>query len=95
MKDQQDRGALVALDSIVDLFLTSCLNDRAALQTLATMINEHFSLSIHGCRVSAYAAMFAKYHRLSQNDAHPICMAGLLGDVGKVGIPEEILLPRG
>jgi len=92
LKDQQDRGSLDALDSIVDLFLTSCLNDRAALKNLATMISEHFSLSIHGCRVSAYAAMFANYHRLSQNDAHPLCMAGLLGDVGKVEIPKEILL---
>ena len=90
--DHQEQGALEALDSIVDLFLTSCLNDRAALKNMATMINEHFSLSIHGVRVSSYAAMFSNYHRLSQNDAHPLCMAGLLGDVGKVGISAEILL---
>ncbi len=92
MKDRQDQGSLNALNSLVDLFLTSCLNDRAALGNLATMVNEHFSLSIHGCRVSAYGAMFANYNRLSQDDAHPICMAGLLGDVGKVGMPEEILM---
>ena len=92
LKDQQDHGGFGALQSIVDLFLTSCLKNRTALQSLATMANEHFTLSIHGCRVSAYAAMFANYHRLSQDEAHPICMAGLLADVGKVGMPESILL---
>ena len=91
-EDQKDGGGFDALGSIVDLFLTSCLKNRTALQSLATMANEHFTLSIHGCRVSAYAAMFANYHRLSQDEAHPICMAGLLADVGKVGMPESILL---
>jgi HD-GYP domain-containing protein (c-di-GMP phosphodiesterase class II) len=90
-KDQHDHGGFDALHSIVDL-LTSCLKDRTALQSLATMANEHFTLSIHACRVSAYAAMFANYHRLPQDEARPICMAGLLADVGKVGIPEAILL---
>ena len=91
-KDHRDSGGFSALESMVDVFLTSCLEDRAVLQSLATMASGEFSLSVHGSRVSAYAAMFANYHRLSQDDAHPLCMAGLLGDIGIVGIPEEIVL---
>ncbi len=91
-KDKHDSAGFSALESSVDVFLTSCLEDRAVLQSLATMAGDEFSLSVHGSRVSAYAAMFANYHRLSQADANPLCMAGLLGDIGKVGIPEKIIL---
>lgn len=91
-EDQKDGGGFDALGSIVDLFLTSCLDDRVALQSLATMENRNLSLPIHGCRVAAYAAMFANYHGLSRDDTHPLCMAGLLADVGKVDIPESIIL---
>ena len=93
-ENQQNGGGFDALGSIVDLFLTSCLEDRVALQILATMENKNLSLPIHGCRVAAYAAMFANSHGLSRDDAHPLCMAGLLADVGKVEIPERIILAK-
>ena len=49
----------------------------------------------HSERVAIYAREFAKYLNLSQDDIQKVYMAGLLHDLGKIGIPDAILLKPG
>ena len=49
----------------------------------------------HSQKVSAYAVMIAQALSLSPSDVEEIRLAGLLHDIGKVGIPEAILNKSG
>ncbi|HXX71885.1 MAG TPA: diguanylate cyclase, partial [Candidatus Acidoferrum sp.] len=49
----------------------------------------------HSQKVSAYSVMIAQAMGLSQADIEEIRLAGLLHDIGKVGIPEAILNKSG
>ena len=46
-------------------------------------------------KVSAYAVMIAKSSGLDETEVEEIRLAGLLHDIGKVGIPEAILNKSG
>jgi putative nucleotidyltransferase with HDIG domain len=45
----------------------------------------------HSERVTAFALMVAKELKLSEHDFEVLRLAGLLHDVGKIGVPEEVL----
>lgn len=49
----------------------------------------------HSCHVSEYAVMLAKAAGLNANEIQIVKEAGLLHDIGKIGIPEEILQKKG
>ena len=49
----------------------------------------------HSCNVSAYAVLLAKEIGLNSNEIQTVKEAGLLHDIGKIGIPENILKKHG
>ena len=46
----------------------------------------------HSDRVSAYSVLIGKYLNLSENDLHLLKIGGLFHDIGKIGVPDSILL---
>ena len=46
----------------------------------------------HSDRVSAYSVLIGKYMNLSEEDLHTLKIGGLFHDIGKIGIPDSILL---
>ena len=46
----------------------------------------------HSDRVSEYSVLLGKYLNLSEDDLHLLQVGGLFHDVGKIGIPDSILL---
>ena len=46
----------------------------------------------HSDRVSAYSVLIGKYLNLSEEDLHLLKIGGLFHDIGKIGIPDSILL---
>lgn len=49
----------------------------------------------HSDRVSEYSVLIGKYLGLSEEDLHTLKVGGLFHDVGKIGIPDAILLKPG
>jgi len=49
----------------------------------------------HSDRVSEYSVLIGKYLGLSEKDLHTLKVGGLFHDVGKIGIPDSILLKPG
>lgn len=49
----------------------------------------------HSDRVSQYSVLIGKYLGLNEKDLHTLKIGGLFHDIGKIGIPDSILLkPR-
>ena len=46
----------------------------------------------HSDRVSEYSVLIGKYMGLSEEDLHTLKIGGLFHDIGKIGIPDSILL---
>ena len=46
----------------------------------------------HSDRVSAYSVLIGKYLGLSEDDIHLLKIGGLFHDIGKIGVPDSILL---
>lgn len=46
----------------------------------------------HSDRVSEYSVLIGKYLGLSENDLHILKVGGLFHDIGKIGVPDSILL---
>ena len=61
---------------------------------LAIDAKDHYTQG-HSQKVSAYAAMIAQALGMTQEEVEEIRLAGLLHDIGKVGIPEVILNKSG
>ncbi len=49
----------------------------------------------HSDRVSEYSVLIGKYLGLSEEDLHTLKVGGLFHDIGKIGIPDSILLKPG
>ena len=49
----------------------------------------------HSDRVSAFAVLIGKYMGLSDEDLKTLKIGGLFHDIGKIGIPDNILLKEG
>ena len=58
------------------------------IAVLKAIDNYTFSHAVH---VSIYATTLGRFLRFSERELHEISMAGLLHDIGKVDIPDEIL----
>lgn len=46
----------------------------------------------HSDRVSAYSVLIGKYLNLTEEDLHLLKIGGLFHDIGKIGVPDSILL---
>jgi diguanylate cyclase (GGDEF)-like protein/putative nucleotidyltransferase with HDIG domain len=68
--------------------------DTVTSLALAIDAKDHYTQG-HSQKVSAYAVMIAQALNLNQKEVEEIRLAGLLHDIGKVGIPEIILNKSG
>jgi diguanylate cyclase (GGDEF)-like protein/putative nucleotidyltransferase with HDIG domain len=68
--------------------------DTVTSLALAIDAKDHYTQG-HSQKVSAYAVMIAQALNLNQKEVEEIRLAGLLHDIGKVGIPEIILKKSG
>jgi len=78
------------------------LEDHAAQQTLA-MASTLVSLvdlrdsytGGHSCRVAGYCRLIAIHLGLSPEDTEQVVLAASLHDIGKIGVPDRVLLKKG
>jgi diguanylate cyclase (GGDEF)-like protein/putative nucleotidyltransferase with HDIG domain len=68
--------------------------DTVTSLALAIDAKDHYTQG-HSQKVSAYAVMIAQALNMNQGEVEEIRLAGLLHDIGKVGIPETILNKSG
>jgi diguanylate cyclase (GGDEF)-like protein/putative nucleotidyltransferase with HDIG domain len=68
--------------------------DTVTSLALAIDAKDHYTQG-HSQKVSAYAVMIAQALNMNQAEVEEIRLAGLLHDIGKVGIPETILNKSG
>ena len=68
--------------------------DTVTSLALAIDAKDHYTQG-HSQKVSAYSVMIAHALRMNQAEVEEIRLAGLLHDIGKVGIPETILNKSG
>jgi putative two-component system response regulator len=88
--------ALSRVQSI--LHLKSYIDEQAesVLLTLARSIEARDpNTTGHSARISNYAGLLGKSLGLHEEDLEALCLAGLLHDVGKVAVPDAILLKPG
>lgn len=86
-----------------DIDLNSDVRDDKAYEQVAPTIyaltaaidaKDSFTFE-HSCHVSADAVLLAKEIGLNSNEVRTVKEAGLLHDIGKIGIPESILKKKG
>ncbi len=69
---------------------------RLTLEALAKALDARDRYTAgHSERVTAYALVFARAMRLPDADVAVLRLAGLLHDIGKVGVPDRVLLKAG
>jgi HD-GYP domain-containing protein (c-di-GMP phosphodiesterase class II) len=101
--DQSDADFLISLASSAGIALeNSFLLDEleasfeGAMRTLAATVDAKHPLTAgHSQRVTEYALLIAEEMNLSQDDQVVIKYAGLLHDIGKIGIKDQVLLKEG
>jgi len=89
-------GALSRVDSLLQL--KACIDEQAesVIFSLARSIEARDPFDGgHGARVSSKAVRFGKSLGLSESDLDTLRTAGLIHDLGKIGIPEAILSKPG
>jgi diguanylate cyclase (GGDEF)-like protein/putative nucleotidyltransferase with HDIG domain len=74
--------------------IPSAVVDTVTSLALAIDAKDHYTQG-HSQKVSAYAVMIAQALNIGQAEVEEIRLAGLLHDIGKVGIPEVILNKSG
>ena len=70
--------------------------ERAYLETIETLrftveAKDNYTRG-HSDRVSEYSVLLGKYLHLSEEDLHLLKVGGLFHDIGKIGVPDSILL---
>ena len=89
--------------SVLDTaFRIAELEDRAAQQTLAMAcslislldLRDHYTGG-HSARVAEYCRDIGLYYGLPQEDLDVVVMAASLHDIGKIGVPDRVLLKEG
>jgi putative nucleotidyltransferase with HDIG domain len=69
---------------------------RLTLEALAKAIDARDRYTAgHSERVTTYAVMLARSMRLPETDVEVVRRAGMLHDIGKVGVPDRVLLKTG
>lgn len=76
------------------LQLDNYLLDFAKIILNTISAKDHYTEE-HSERVSKLSELFGKYLNLNDNDISSIKKAGLFHDIGKIGIPDSILLKEG
>lgn len=94
LMDEVKRGKQVDMqqvENIVDKMTESVLNNSDALVSLARIKSKDEYTYLHSLSVSALCISFAEHLGLDDARIKSIGIGGLLHDIGKVRIPEEIL----
>lgn len=84
-------GMLQALPGTMDVLVSGYSKEPGILRTFATISNKDYSTVIHSVNVMALSLGFCFYAGVPLRDAKRIGLSALLHDVGKSGIPSEIL----
>ncbi|MFW6270907.1 MAG: HD-GYP domain-containing protein, partial [Bacillota bacterium] len=79
------------LNSIVEDMISDLMNEDDILHNLASLKNTSDYTFEHSINVGALCIVFGKTLQYSHNDLRKIGMGGILHDMGKMLIPEEIL----
>ncbi len=85
------QGALEDLDSAVDAIAESVLRNSNALNGLGLIKTKDSYTFLHSVSVGALLATFCNALSLSQDITRQATLGGLLHDVGKMKVPDEIL----
>jgi HD-GYP domain-containing protein (c-di-GMP phosphodiesterase class II) len=90
------------IDRIDDSFRVAELEDRAAQQTLAMATSLISLIDLrdsytggHSSRVAAYCRQIALQMNLGHEETEEIVLAAALHDIGKIGVPDYVLLKEG
>ena len=87
----KDAGFMDAAQSISgELMKTITENDAVAVNIDALKVSDEYTFK-HSVDVASIAMIIARQSRMSDKDVHQIGVAGLLHDLGKSEIPNEIL----
>lgn len=78
----------------MDLKLDKYLIDFAKILLNTINAKDHYTEE-HSARVSNMSVAFAKYLNLKDSDIEDLRIAALFHDIGKIGIPDKILLKEG
>ncbi len=94
--DLKPRGSAKDYSEAAELFgdIPPALIDTVTSLALAIDSKDHYTQG-HSQKVAAYAALIADSLGLKEEEIGEIRLGALLHDIGKVGIPEEILGKRG
>src|SRR5262245_14940284 len=90
------------IDRIDDSFRVAELEDRAAQQTLAMATSLISLIDLrdsytggHSSRVAAYSRQIALHMNLAHEETEEVVLAAALHDIGKIGVPDSVLLKQG
>jgi HD-GYP domain-containing protein (c-di-GMP phosphodiesterase class II) len=90
------------VDRIDNSFRVAQLEDRSAQQTLAMATSLISLLDLrdrytggHSSRVAEYSRRIALQMNLADDETEEIVMAAALHDIGKIGVPDSVLLKQG
>ena len=75
----------------IDLVLEEYLSDSSVVKRLIEVSTKDFSTSVHSVNVMLYCLRFARQCNFAYKDLKLFGLMGLLHDVGKVRLPNEIL----
>jgi HD-GYP domain-containing protein (c-di-GMP phosphodiesterase class II) len=84
-------GMLQALPGTMDVLVSGYSKQPGILRTFATISNKDYSTVIHSVNVMALTLSYCFYSGLPLRDTKRLGLSALLHDVGKAGIPSEIL----
>jgi HD-GYP domain-containing protein (c-di-GMP phosphodiesterase class II) len=84
-------GMLQALPGTMDVLVSGYSKQPAILRTFATISNKDYSTVIHSVNVMALTLGYCFYSGMSLPETKRLGLGALLHDVGKAGIPTEIL----
>ncbi len=84
-------GMLQSLPGTVDILVSGYSKQPSILRTFATISNKDYSTVIHSVNVMALTLSYAFFTGLSLRDTKRLGLTALLHDVGKTGVPSEIL----
>jgi len=101
--DDDDDNLLIALASSAGIALENSFlmeeleaSFEGAIRTLAATVDAKHPLTAgHSQRVTEYALLIAREMNLNEDEQVVIKYAGLLHDIGKIGIKDSVLLKDG
>ena len=80
-----------AMQQITQGFLDSIFRNHEALGMLCRIRERDAYLLEHSINVSILLGIFGKYLKLSEQEIYEACLGGIMHDLGKIRVPEEVL----